>query len=768
MKLTEIQIDHYGPLPRFSHECTENFEVFYGPNESGKTLLLEAILQLLAPDIEAAIGAVSRVQESPSGFVVVEINGTERQLGNDDELTDFVAITPQHLRNIFVIRDSDLALRNEHEFYDSVTQQIGDLHTTEIAAIQSSLVDSGRLTSLRGRKLSAADGNDNAGDVRDSASELQTDLHDYIQDAEANEIASAEREIIAVSAELQQCQAELDVQNAAETWDRYETLSERLSMYRDAVTELDDRISATTLSELERLTREIDALDDSVTDLESKRAALRRELTQLESEKESVEAELSSLESRETDLSEVERALESYRDTNTDSMVVPHGMRFARYVTLVGLGAGGLAAVGGSTSVAIALTVIASGAALWYGLQYRSLKAAEQGRQQTIQRAQDAGFDVEKIEDIAPAIQSFRDEFQRLQKRRDTIQHNSTVKSELIENCTDELKDERRTRREKHDEKQHHLQEGGVTDVAAYRERVRRQEELERQRGRAEQSLTDALRVPAGANVDDSTKIRYWNAELDALIRDLDDTVSATDYNPEYYDSLRDTHQRLTRRQEELTEQLTAHEQRLREFDDRIQALPTHLFVEPAVTLSSRTLEGLRELHRELDRVIDQIERDADIAREALDIFDDIQAVEEQKITDLFGEDSRATDVFSSLTNNRYSNVTYDTTEKVLNVHRDGSDVLTPTQLSHGTTEQLYLSARIGLAEQLLNAEPGFFLLDDAFLPADRTRLQEGFEVLQTLAENGWQILYFTAKHEVGHELVTNHEIECRTFDSLI
>lgn len=96
----------------------------------------------------------------------------------------------------------------------------------------------------------------------------------------------------------------------------------------------------------------------------------------------------------------------------------------------------------------------------------------------------------------------------------------------------------------------------------------------------------------------------------------------------------------------------------------------------------------------------------------------------------------------------------YDPDDRALKVHRDTGEVLSASELSHGTRDQLYLAARISMAEQLLETEPGFFLMDDAFLPADRDRLEEGFRVLGQLVEDGWQVIYLTAKAEVGEELV--------------
>lgn len=767
MKLTDIQVDRYGPLPRFAHACEDNFEVFYGPNESGKTLLLEAVLKLLEPDIDTAIPHVSRVDESPTGHVVVETSGTEQKLGDGSVLSDLVDLSPQHLRNIFVIRDSDLQLRDEHDFYDSVTQQIGDLHTNEIDAIQSRLVDHGRLTSVDGRGLSSARPKDNAGDVRDEAADLAADIREYIAAADANDIAAVEREFVAVTTERQQCENNLAVQEAAKAWDTHGTLTKRLTTYREATDQLDDEVSRSTLDQLERLDRDIARANDEIDDLESKRASLREERTQFETEKESVDAELTPLETRADDVDEVERALASFRETHDDSIGASRGMRVAQYVALAGIGLGGIAAIFGSTVAGVLLAVIGAVAAGWYGLQHRSVTATEREREQVLQQAQDAGLDGTTVEEIGPAIRAFHDELTGLQDRRDELERQIEVKDELIDDRNDELHSEREDRRSNREKKQELLQEVDAADIQEYRERVDAQETLERKRDQAAQSLTDALGTPTTTDPDAEANLQYWESELDTMVADVDESVNADDYDPDRLATLREQHEQLTQRRDALHDQLETHERRLRAFDERIQDLSTDPFLDESVSLPSRSVEGLQDVVHDVDRLVEEIERDADIAREALDIFDDIQTDEEQKITDLFGAESRAAAVFRTITDGRYTGVTYDADEKMLQVHRDGHEVLTPQQLSHGTNEQLYLAARIGLAEQLLSSEPGFFLMDDAFLPADRTRLREGFEVLRELADNGWQILYFTAKDEIGNDLVGTHGLRCRTLDPL-
>ena len=90
-----------------------------------------------------------------------------------------------------------------------------------------------------------------------------------------------------------------------------------------------------------------------------------------------------------------------------------------------------------------------------------------------------------------------------------------------------------------------------------------------------------------------------------------------------------------------------------------------------------------------------------------------------------------------------------------------------PEVLSQGTKDQLYFATRISLAQQLLGSTPGFLLLDDPFLAADPDRLDQGFQTLQELAADGWQILYLTAKQEVSETMVEEHDLSHTKIESL-
>jgi len=58
----------------------------------------------------------------------------------------------------------------------------------------------------------------------------------------------------------------------------------------------------------------------------------------------------------------------------------------------------------------------------------------------------------------------------------------------------------------------------------------------------------------------------------------------------------------------------------------------------------------------------------------------------------------------------------------------------------------------------MLRGQKGFFILDDAFLTSDAERLGRQFDMLRDLAEDGWQIIYFSVKDETRR--VLNDDIE--------
>lgn len=813
MRLVEYRVDRYGPLSGVAHELDPGIEVVYGPNESGKTLLLEALCRLLEPATVDRFDGIDRVDHEPQGFVdvggVVQGGDDGGEAGPDDgddgvdadggdtvategnpsasvlldgdgALADHVDVGPQHLQNVFVVRDSDLRIRDHHAFYDSVIERLGDIHTAEIEAVRDRLEARGRLTSRR-RNIASSAPTDHAGDVRETAAEIRDDLREYVDSAREDDVDALEGELVSVEAELDRVRDEVarleDARAAAEAAARREDLADyrELSAERERL-EVFTREDLDTVAELER---EVDRLESTIDGLESELAERTDRATELVARTADLEGELRPYDERVGAVERAESALEDFREWRDFAADGSHGRLVAAATGVGGLLAAGLAAAtagGLVTWVLLAIGLAGLALAAW---QHRAVAAHQRARDRVLARARDAGFAVETVDDVGPAIGSFhgvRDGLEaELEKREQDLA--------LARERRDETQESLGARREELESARATLEmtlhEADVPDVETYRERVERRETVEstltgvRERLHAAfgtpEWVADDLEGPLDHEgpVDHEALADYWAAEIDALVADVPDDVDPDADDPDGLADRRDRLAELEVRQAELTDALDTHRSAIERFRDRVDDLDAAPFVDERVRLDARSVAGLESLADDLDGVVAAIEGDAAVSRLALSVFDEIYEDEEQKLAGLFAPDGRASSAFEAMTGGRYVAVDYDPEARRLVVETADGDRFPSATLSHATRDQLYLAARLSLGEQLLGGEPGFFLMDDPFLPADRDRLVAGFDTLQGLADAGWQVLYFTAKPEVGETMAERFELPVTELDVL-
>lgn len=243
-----------------------------------------------------------------------------------------------------------------------------------------------------------------------------------------------------------------------------------------------------------------------------------------------------------------------------------------------------------------------------------------------------------------------------------------------------------------------------------------------------------------------------WESELKPLSEKAQD-ADPDEFNENTYDAVSQESDEAEYKVNELKDLLTKHQRKLDQFSERVLHLTLESFADEPLENIVDSTRQLPVLAEQLKNVARSIQRDADESRAVIGIFQTIRQDEESKVAHLFGEDDMASRIFAKLTGGRYTGVEYDPLTHRISATRDDKKPLEARLLSHGAFDQLYLAVRVALSEQLLDGEPGFFVMDDAFLAADKNRLLQGFESLQSLAKAGWSILYFTAKEEVGERL---------------
>ena len=189
----------------------------------------------------------------------------------------------------------------------------------------------------------------------------------------------------------------------------------------------------------------------------------------------------------------------------------------------------------------------------------------------------------------------------------------------------------------------------------------------------------------------------------------------------------------------------------------------TYSEAETARLLSDTDYE-LRQLQHQLGRCVGQMEAlgQEDTLRKELDgvnarlgkLQETYDALElaQQTLTQASAQlqrrfapriSGRAQAIFSKLTGSRYNRLTLGS-DLSLSISAEGEDTLRSSQWrSDGTVDQLYLSLRLAVAEELTPGAP--LILDDALVRFDDTRLKEAMEVLKEAAESK-QVILFTCQ----------------------
>lgn len=776
MRLATAEVDRYGPLVDCRPPCREGLTVLSGPNEAGKTLYLEALLQLLDPDVGGVMEPAARVDQPPTGRVVVEHAGERYECDGETTLGDVAAIESTHLQSVFVVRDNDLHLPSEQQYYTSLIEKLGDIHTTEIAAVKDTLREKGRLMDKR-LDISSDQSYDHAGDVHETAETLAREIRDYVETIEAENLDNLDAERLRTKRRLREVRDRLGTQREARAAAEYDRLSDRLATYRETSEQRSelDAFDRETLEELRAIRNDLERDREHLDELAD---AIERKATDVERTRETVQElrqRASALERREPAVGDVRSALQTYRDRQDDTARLHRRLRLTRAATVAGLVAAGVAGAAGAvagSSLAVVLggllLVVGTASGLGYLHTSRRLGTTETAAETVLREARDAGFEVESATDVAPAIDAFETELSNVRDRLTAAELNH-------ENATEALDDLRREKSEvesrisdRETQLDDRLESAGVDSIEEYASRVETVDELAAERRAARQSLVDRFGEPE--STEPTAKADEWAAALADSVTDLDlDAVDPDAYDEVELDRLEDEVAELEARVDELDERLRVHDRTLDDFDQRARDLTTRPFVGHGLELESRTGAGLESLADDLESVVERLEWDAEVSRKALSVFDDIETQEEQKLAELFAPDGPASNVFERLTDGRYTAVAYDADDHALVVERRDGRRFGPEVLSQATTDQLYLATRVSLARQLLGNEPGFLLLDDPFLAADPDRLRRGFEALDELAAEGWQILYLTAKQEVRETMVDEFgldhvELETVTF----
>jgi len=177
-------------------------------------------------------------------------------------------------------------------------------------------------------------------------------------------------------------------------------------------------------------------------------------------------------------------------------------------------------------------------------------------------------------------------------------------------------------------------------------------------------------------------------------------------------------------------------------------------------------IEALRVKHKESQKTYRKLTAEILAKIQVHSVIETFREEENERIDAGLREESLA-DLLYSVTDGKYRNIRQIEIEgeQQLAVIPDNDEEYHLQNLSTGTREQIHMALRMGFASRVMGGQEGFLILDDAFQHSDSVRRKKLIEETVNFVRNGWQVFYFTMDdhirglfREVGKKMPSKFE----------
>jgi exonuclease SbcC len=753
MKLKEFSITRYGPLPNTGKISLHNFNVFWGKNEDGKTLTIDALVKLLVGrNIKHFDRSIDRVEERPEGYAIVEEDkGKEIKLPEKGDLAKVAGLTSSDCRNIFIIRNSDLSLAAESEFYTAVTHRLTGLRTDEISKVKDALSEIGKVTEggvlrdikdekLKTRVEKAKQIIDRIGTLAGKIEEgfdeleqesvrLQEEIERVVQDLRnlgdarrREEYEKGKEALDKLTGALREIKGleiykEADKQLWRDCENEIRTQGEQKEHFLAALRELEGKLQETT-ERLRELAREFTILDNRRTKLDDD---VKPQLSNYEMELGKLESEAAKSKSYAV------AAIVSAVLLSISILAIalrPSPVFYGLFVFFL------------TSSVAFAILRLS------FTQKKAHLAAIFERIRLTVSRFEIGSGSPEELHSN---LQKFEEEHRMKFEELQTVRTNEERLKEQIGRLRDRdlpaLEEKIRDAEKKIQDVKAKSKSESWTEYA---------EKLESRNKLAAlvQELRSVLKSHFGENGKElEENILYWSKEVQRL-EEYRDKARGMKYSETAASQLD------VRKKESEHDLMEANEKiaSLRKEMDGVER-EAYDVLKTEEPLYCETFVDLTAIRDRLLGFVKEHEHNRDNALKAIEIFEEIEREEKAKVSELFGSESPISKYFCEITSGLYEEVFFDQEAGQIQVRRRDGVILAAEKLSGGAYDQLYLSIRLALGEKLLKGKKGFFIMDDPLVKADPGRLQRQVQTLKKISESGWQVIYFSAKGEIRDAL---------------
>ena len=712
VRIERLAIRDFGPLRDLLLE-PDDVTVVFGPNEAGKTSCIDALVRALRERVRSGNRKlIEGFREGPGFTGDIDLKLSPE---NGGTLVELLRDHPS-LARLFIVRDGDASLESGRNWLDAIRGRLIGIDLGRVAErvrIAASLVTTGALREAKQ-------------DERQRLSERLARVEAFLEDLPA--IALLAEDLERTEALRQQTRTRCERLRLAERHDRYRVAREALRSWRAAGQELEQLASYgdEDMGQWREGVAAVRAAAAVAKSAEHDTHRLRDELTLIAEEvrKRELAADHATSLATECARRDVEATVNGARMLRSAARLwalwrTPLAVVGALLSLLaVGIGIEALAQQG-DPSRGASLGLFA-GASAFAGLLAGGLAIFATSRMRSAAQAEERAL---------AACGS-------LLRRANTLDECATQLA-AISSGADRAQVERQTTQER----KRQLEASLAVSQRIESERLQRLDEAQRSiadvRGRVrlasieqlEEKLRQRTRAASAREQARSTLTSLLGQVADGEIEHRIEALAVAD--PGVSADPAD---------------LSAAEQQVEQLDLRLLQLKTELSDRRERTLATIGLPDLSAAEAERQRLVTAIaavDRDATAARLCLTALGDLAQDIDRPLREALGAGPGGAGAYlAHLTSGRYRSVVLDSDGRLAVERKDGSRFGSEA-LSRGARDQLSLAVRLALVRRVLG-EPGFLVLDDAFMSSDGTRREALADAIAELASEGWQILYFT------------------------
>ncbi|MFC1865150.1 hypothetical protein ACFLYB_00340 [Chloroflexota bacterium] len=753
MRIKEFLINRYGPLSYDTPVRLGDFTLLWGENEHGKTLTIDALIKLLLGRNVRDFERIDRVEENPSGYAVIEDNeGNEVKVPEDGSLTSIAGLSTSECRNIFIIRNSELMIEREDHFYTEITDRLTNLRTSDIERLKGILKNLGSLTPSGSFQNS---GTEKLKTRIDNACSICEDIQVLIERVDQEQLGELEKNIVEKEEEISEIEHKLLLFDEARKRERYEKGKESLQRLESALEDLEP------LNNLDNEDLQLwQECENTCNNANLKKCELNQDLKDNENlvqssikERQSKEREFQIANEQKKQIdSNVKPAIENYKVEKERLANQSDSSKFWNLASIVSAALLALSIVASAIVQVVPLYALAGILLLltlltWinkFQFQNTNARLAKLLASMNLHLSQ-YKLNADSIEGILSNIQDFEDDHAKMSEELQTMKQNEAVLEDRIKKLREEyLPQEEKKITDSQEKIQGVTSNSGLQSVSEYKSQLLSKQACEKSISESESILNSHF----GKKSDNlSENIEQWQREINGL-EIYKDKSKQVQYDENLVTKLKEENEGAQNEFTQLNDVLDTFRKELEEIEKDTQWI---LGVEAGHVPCNATVD-LAPTQSRLQQFIDKNESNREYILGALEILEEIENEEQEKVSELFGEDSAITDHYRDITDGLYEEVNFNQQEKVRVKRRDGKSI-EASKLSGGAYDQLYFSIRLALGDKILKGNSGFFIIDDPFIKADPDRLDRQMAMLKKICKKEWQIIYFSAKGEVKEAL---------------